>query len=92
MKAKISETSERSKHSLAELRPSGPEAMMAFPAAASLEIVQEVHGYLLIRYDSGGQYCGDTWHQTVEEAKAQAMFEFSVLSDQWNESRPKECL
>jgi hypothetical protein len=42
------------------------------------EIRQIEQGFLLVREMDGGDFCGDTFHQTMEEAKRQAEFEFDT--------------
>ncbi len=37
----------------------------------------------LFRLTKMGDYAGDTWHQSVEEAKKQAEFEYNVSVDDW---------
>ena len=36
---------------------------------------------MMYRYTSSGEFCGDTWHETLERAIAQAGYEYG-LSDQ----------
>ena len=51
-----------------------------------LEIVQEDIGFFLFRYNQDG-FFGDTWHETLEEAKDQAKFEFGINQDWWLEKK-----
>ncbi len=37
--------------------------------------------FLYSHYDNGFQ--GDTWHETVRDAEAQAEYQFGVRPDQW---------
>ncbi len=37
----------------------------------------------LFRFTETGEYAGDTWHQSIEEAKKQADFEYGVAKDSW---------
>src|SRR5690606_17290127 len=39
--------------------------------------------FLLFRFTETGEYAGDTWHQSIEEAKAQAEFEYGLAGDAW---------
>lgn len=39
---------------------------------------------LLFRFTETGEYAGDTWHQSIEEAKAQAEFEYGIAGDAWH--------
>ena len=51
-----------------------------------LEIVQEGNGFFLYRYNKDG-FFGDTWHETLNEAKDQAKFEFGIEPDWWLEKK-----
>jgi hypothetical protein len=46
------------------------------PIAEALLIEVEADGVFLFRLSADGQFAGDTWHESVEEAKEQAKFEF----------------
>lgn len=41
-------------------------------------------GHFLYRYARDGEFAGDTWHQSLEEAKGQANWEYG-LQLQWVE-------
>jgi len=62
----------------------------AIPAPKTVEVVDQEGAIYLLRLDKEGQCIADTWHQTIEEAKAQASFEFNVNDCDWQEveSRP----
>jgi len=49
----------------------------------ALEIEEDDGAYFLYRLDAKGACIGDTWHQTIEEAKAQAKFEFDIEDADW---------
>jgi hypothetical protein len=40
-------------------------------------------GFYLFRFDESGQMVADTWHQSLEEAKDQARFEYMIADDDW---------
>ncbi|MBV8503574.1 MAG: hypothetical protein JO006_17880 [Paucibacter sp.] len=42
-------------------------------------------GYLLVYKSLDGQYAGDTWHQTIEEAYASAEEQFGIERGEWAE-------
>jgi hypothetical protein len=54
---------------------------MAAPAA--LEIVERDSAYYLLYLDDTGEEMTDTWHSSLDDAKRQAEFEFSVRPDEW---------
>ena len=61
-----------------------PVPIFQFPTASWVEISEEDEGgYSLIRFDSTDDFCGDTWHQSLEEAYRQAEFEFGIASGDW---------
>ncbi len=53
------------------------------PRAAVLIIETEEDGVSLYRVCSDGAFAGDTWHQTVEEAKEQTIFEYGAGISEW---------
>ena len=60
----------------AELQP------MPFPDV--LVLFEEPDGSVfLYRMTRSGQFGGDTWHQSVDDAQAQAEFEYGRLMDEW---------
>ena len=46
---------------------------------------QTEEGFLLVRYSAEGKFSGDTWHQSLDDAKDQAEFEFGTLT--WQPGR-----
>lgn len=52
-------------------------------AARILLIEGATHGIALERYTSTGQFAGDTWHRTLDEAHSQADFEFPGTEIRW---------
>jgi len=42
-------------------------------------------GAMLYRYTKSGQFCGDTWHETLDQAKEQASFEYEGALGIWSE-------
>ena len=58
-------------------------SMDEVPAPASLAIEADDVGFFLYRLDEDGSCAADTWHLTLEEAKAQAEFEYAVAPTDW---------
>jgi hypothetical protein len=52
---------------------------------SSAEIEETTEGFFLYRLDLSGQCISDTWHQSLEEAKEQAKFEFLISEHEWLE-------
>ncbi len=40
---------------------------------------------MLYRYTAQGEFAGDTWHQTLEDAKAQAAAEYGEALSDWQD-------
>jgi hypothetical protein len=56
---------------------------LVLPPASSVEI-QRSHGQLfLYRFDANRRPAGDTWHATIDDAKAQARSEFGNRIGTW---------
>lgn len=53
----------------------GPEKMLPL-ADVLLIVADEDPGAMLFRYTAHGDQAGDTWHASVEDARAQAEYEF----------------
>jgi hypothetical protein len=54
---------------------------------AWVEIEERDGAFYLFYFDSNGNRLTDTWHETVERAKAQARFEFEIEEHDWNDVR-----
>ena len=57
-------------------------SLLAWPRVI---VIDGRDGWLLYRYAVDGSVVGDTWHSTLEEAKAQALFEYEELLGEWRE-------
>jgi hypothetical protein len=53
-----------------------------------LEIQSAESGYLLVYRSQDGSVQGDTWHQSIEEAQAQAHFQFGITPPTWHRPNP----
>jgi hypothetical protein len=58
-------------------------AEMKLPPAYILLITEMHLGVYLFRFSDELYYAGDTWHQTVADAKNQAAYEYDVSDDAW---------
>jgi hypothetical protein len=56
------------------------------PAPAAVEIRPEDGAYFLLYLNKHGDCLSDTWHQTLEQAKAQAQREFGIVEDDWEDA------
>jgi hypothetical protein len=55
------------------------------PPARILIVEENADGVYVTRYASSGEFAGDTWHATSEDAFHQAQFEYGVVHDDWAE-------
>jgi hypothetical protein len=53
------------------------------PRPALVEIEQNDGGYYLFCLDEAGQYLAHTWHETLDDAKAQAHLKLAVQDADW---------
>ncbi len=54
------------------------------PAPALAEIEQDDGGYYLFYLDGAAQYLAHSWHETLEDAKAQAHLELMIADADWS--------
>jgi hypothetical protein len=59
-----------------------PEPM---PDPDVVVIVDHRDGPMLYRYTAGGEFAGDTWHGTIEDARAQAAWEYGDALGEWQD-------
>lgn len=57
--------------------------VITFPKFLIIE--QKLSGYFTNKYMKDGSWIGDHWHQSVEDAKHQAVIEFKDLLGEWFE-------
>ena len=55
----------------------------------TVEVVEQEGAIYLLRLDDRGECVADTWHETVEAAKAQANFEFGIEDGDWKDIEPR---
>lgn len=63
----------------------GKDDRVELPSPAFLLIEECVDGVYLFRHDAQGQFGGDTWHQSVQDARDQATFEYPGTVIDWRE-------
>lgn len=56
------------------------------PVALRIARYPDDPGFYLLYLDAGGEQQTDTWHETLEAARRQAVFEFGVTSSEWARS------
>lgn len=55
------------------------------PTPAFVKIEHSDGAYYLLYFDAAGDGVTDTWHQSLEDAKRQAKFEFEIEASEWFE-------
>ena len=54
------------------------------PVADVILLVPDTDGgAMLFRYTANGQFGGDTWHATIDDAREQAKFEYDEALEPW---------
>lgn len=54
-----------------------------------LVIEEQASGVFLFRYTRDGDFGGDTWHMTVDDAKEQAEREYEGIVGEWRQVPPE---
>ena len=83
LSAKVQHLTGATKHTVGVLSANGPKPMLELKKAVTVEITANEEGVFLFRFDRDGTFCGDTWHQSVVDAKKQAKAEFNILETDW---------
>src|SRR5271168_378745 len=60
----------------------GPKVYMPFPEVILIE--GDAKSCMVYRYRSDKSFCGDTWHQSLEDAKTQCLYEYGDALGQWS--------
>jgi hypothetical protein len=61
-----------------------PEKMLPLADVVIL-VADDDPGAMLFRYTAHGEFGGDTWHLTVEEAQESAIYEYGEALQPWEE-------
>ena len=85
LKATVKDATGNTTHSIGSLKDGELRVEETIPMPAWVEIVKEGGGFYLMHFNEGGEVIADTWHQSVDDAKGQAEFEFGILSSEWTE-------
>ena len=63
-------------------------ASAAAVRAAHSAVLQMIPGSICLYFDANGDEMTDTYHDSIEDAMAQADFEFEVRPDEWESVTP----
>lgn len=57
------------------------------PSTLAIANYPDAPGFYLLHFDKEGNELTDTYHESVEEAKAQAEWEFGIQPGEWADAR-----
>jgi len=83
LRARVRKVTGNTRHWIG-LPDAGGIELERLPNPVIVEVVGKGGGFYLFRLDSDNHCIADTWHETVELAKAQAAFEFAVEENDWS--------
>lgn len=88
LRATVRKVTGNTTHLQAE-RSAGEFEVTAAEDPKTVEVVEQGGAIYLLRLDDRGECVADTWHETVEAAKAQANFEFGIEDGDWKDVEPR---
>lgn len=83
MRAAVKMATGKTRHAVGEFVAGKPVPVKTLPVPAWVEISEEEGAFYLLHFDANGTSFADTWHQTLEDAKRQAEFEFGIVAGEW---------
>jgi hypothetical protein len=83
LRAQVNTATGKAKHYLSTVIDSKLVRGQQFPTAAWVEISEQHGAFFLNRFDADGNFLTDTWHETLEDAKGQASFEYCIAENDW---------
>ena len=73
------------KHAWGTVVDGQPVEAERMPPAVWVEI-EEVDGrFMMYRYGAGGEFAGDTWHESIEDAMEDAKYEYEIGEGDWQQ-------
>lgn len=84
LQAKVRVATGQARHILADRTSS---LLSDIPRPETVEIQETDGAFYLFRLDRAGKQLADTWHRTLDEAKAQAELEYAVAAGEWTDMR-----
>lgn len=83
LRARVRRITGNTTHRAAHIEGDAVVADGALPTTEWVQIEPTHEGIFLLYFDAAGAGITDTWHQTTEQAKAQARFEFEIEDADW---------
>lgn len=81
--ARVEQVLQTGIHRLVTQIRDGEMVAHAMPLPDYVEIHVSDHDAMLFRYRDDGTFCGDTWHEDLESARAQAEYEYGIAESAW---------
>lgn len=88
IKAYVTDITGNTKHFKGAAHDEEVNELNRIPTPKWVEISEESKGFFLFHFDSKGECIADTWHETLEDAKEQAKFEFDIAEKDWQPVKP----
>jgi hypothetical protein len=82
--ARVHEVLQTGIHKWVTQKQSGEFVASAMPCPDYVEIDVSPQDAMLYRYQNDGTFCGDTWHEDLQAAKAQALYEYGIPENAWS--------
>jgi hypothetical protein len=86
LRAKVRTVTGKTKHLLGTQTDHASLRITELPDPVAVRLVEQDGAFFLFRLDENGEYISDSWHATVDEAKAQANFEYDIEEVDWTET------
>ncbi len=83
LRAQVRERTGATKHYRAHIEDTEIVKDGEVPVPAWVEIQSSNDAFLLLYFDASGECITDTWHPSLDQAKAQARFEFQIREEDW---------
>lgn len=87
LKAHVTRVTGATQHSIGGLIEGRLVEKEKLPDAAWVHIEAANGAFFLIRHSATGEFAGDTWHETLEDAKDQARREYEIKEEDWFKER-----
>lgn len=85
LRAQVKRQTGATKHYRAHIEATKAIKEEKFAVPAWVEIQPSDDAFLLLYFAPSGECMTDTWHATLNQAKAQAQFEFEIRDEDWEE-------
>jgi hypothetical protein len=82
--AHVAHVRRRGIHMLVTCSHTGEDIRSELPLPDRVELEVDDDGCaMLYRYQNNGTFCGDTWHECIQDAHKQAFYEYEIQEHDW---------